>query len=212
MCRIVIPAIWDVFWDQTDLLRTLVRPPNTLSQNNRNPKKKFFGLFLPSQKGSTGRYNKTVSKMPTNGKKSFFFFADFKFCEFWWWFSVFYMNVVILGCKVNDDEILCLCYGVCIFCSIRRMKFIHGALQSWVSQLSNALSPMLFGHFLTLLRHYSAKISSKNWSKYHLKSDSKIWKMRKHCIFDSKITSTHRMTFWFISADSLGPKLASTCI
>ena len=68
MGRMVIPAIWDVFWDQTDLLRTLVRPPNTLSQNNRNPKKMFFGLFLPSQKCSGGRYNKTVRKIPTNEK------------------------------------------------------------------------------------------------------------------------------------------------
>ena len=46
MGRMVIPAIWDVFWDQTDLLTMLVRPPNTLSQKNRHPKKKFFGLFL----------------------------------------------------------------------------------------------------------------------------------------------------------------------
>ena len=46
----VIPAIWDVFWDQTDLLRTLVRPPNTLSQKrSKSEEKKFgdFGLFLP---------------------------------------------------------------------------------------------------------------------------------------------------------------------
>ena len=28
----------------------------------------------------------------------------------------------------------------------------------------------------------------------------------------SKITSTYRMTFWFVSADSLGPKLASRYI
>ena len=77
MCRMVIPAIWDVFWDQTDLLRTLVRPPNTLSQKNRNPKKKiFFGLlriFATSQKGSTGSYNKTVSKIPTGEKFENFF-------------------------------------------------------------------------------------------------------------------------------------------
>ena len=73
MCRMVITAIWDVFWDQTDLLRALVRPPNNFSQKNRNPKKKFFGPFLPSQKGSTGRYDKTVRKIPTNEKIEIFF-------------------------------------------------------------------------------------------------------------------------------------------
>ena len=41
----IIPAIWDVFWDQTDLLTILVRPPNTLSQKSRYPKKKFFAYF-----------------------------------------------------------------------------------------------------------------------------------------------------------------------
>ena len=39
----IIPAIWDVFWDQTDLLTILVRPPNTLNQKNRDPKKIIFG-------------------------------------------------------------------------------------------------------------------------------------------------------------------------
>ena len=68
MGRMVIPAIWDVFWDQTDLLRTLVRPRNTLSQNNQSPKKKFFGLFLPSQEALTERHKQIVSKMPTNEK------------------------------------------------------------------------------------------------------------------------------------------------
>ena len=68
MGRMVIPAIWDVFWDQTDLLTMLVRPPNTLSQKNRHPKKKFFGLFLPSQEDLTEDHNQTVRKMPTNEK------------------------------------------------------------------------------------------------------------------------------------------------
>ena len=72
----VIPAIWDVFWDQTDLLTMLVRPPNTLSQKNRHPKKKFFGLFLPSQEDLTEDHKQTVRKMPTNEKIEKFF------CEF----------------------------------------------------------------------------------------------------------------------------------
>ena len=47
MGRMVIPAIWDVFWDPTDVLRTLVRAPNTLSQKNRHPKKSFLAYFRP---------------------------------------------------------------------------------------------------------------------------------------------------------------------
>ena len=73
MGRMVIPAIWDVFWDQTDLLTMLVRPPNTLSQKNRHPKKKFFGLFLPSQEDLTEDHKQTVRKMPTNEKNWKFF-------------------------------------------------------------------------------------------------------------------------------------------
>ena len=77
MGRMVIPAIWDVFWDQTDLLTMLVRPPNTLSQKNRHPKKKFFGLFLPSQEVLTEDHKQTVRKMPTN-EKIWKFFCEFR--------------------------------------------------------------------------------------------------------------------------------------
>ena len=65
--------------------------PNTLSQINRNSKKIIFGLFLPSQKGSTGRYNKTVRKIPTNEKNWKIFsrisifasFGDNLACSIW---------------------------------------------------------------------------------------------------------------------------------
>ena len=46
MCRMIIPTIWDVFWDQTEIMRTFVRPSNTLSQNNRKPKTCFCGSIL----------------------------------------------------------------------------------------------------------------------------------------------------------------------
>ena len=64
MDRMVIPAIWDGIWDLADLLTMLVRPPNTLSQKNRHPKKKFFGLFLHSQEDLTEVvcFSKKISK------------------------------------------------------------------------------------------------------------------------------------------------------
>ena len=36
----------EAFWDQNELLRTLVWPLNTLSQKNRDPKNRIFDLFL----------------------------------------------------------------------------------------------------------------------------------------------------------------------
>ena len=35
MCRISIPAIWDVIWGQTNLFPTSDRPPNPLSRKDR---------------------------------------------------------------------------------------------------------------------------------------------------------------------------------
>ena len=80
MGRMVIPAIWDVFWDPIDLLTMLVRTPNNLSQKNRYPKKKFFGLFLPSQEDLTEGHKQTVRRIPTNEKKKKK--IEKVFCEF----------------------------------------------------------------------------------------------------------------------------------
>ena len=45
MGRVIISVIWEVFGEQADSLRTLVRSPNTPNQNNRHPKKSFLAYF-----------------------------------------------------------------------------------------------------------------------------------------------------------------------
>ena len=49
MCRISIPAIWDVIWGQINLFPTSDRPPNPLSRKDRDSKNWIFDGFWLSQ-------------------------------------------------------------------------------------------------------------------------------------------------------------------
>jgi len=85
MGRMVIPAIWDVFWDQTDLLRTLVRPPTPSAKKIEFRKKKFFGLLAYFYHFSERLYrklNKTVNKIPTSEKIENFYSRILIFASF----------------------------------------------------------------------------------------------------------------------------------
>ena len=50
MCRISIPAIWDVIWGQTNLFLMLYRPPNLLSRKDQSLKNWILDGFWLSQK------------------------------------------------------------------------------------------------------------------------------------------------------------------
>ena len=88
------------------------------------------------------------------------------------------------------------------------MALIQSALDRPMSQGSPEFFPDLFGQFLASLVTSEvcglAHFRSKSGKKIHCEN----LKISKNQIFDSKITSTYRMTFWFVSAGSLGPKLA----
>ena len=92
------------------------------------------------------------------------------------------------------------------------MNLIQRALNRPMSQGLPEIFLDLFGQFFASLVTSEVcdlpHFRSKSGNKIHCENV----KNSQNRIFDSKITSTCRMNFWFISADSLGPKLASKLI
>ena len=92
------------------------------------------------------------------------------------------------------------------------MNLIQRALDRPMSQGSPEIFPDLFGQFFTSLAISEVCRPPHFRSKSGIKIHCGNLKISQNYIFDSKITSTYRMTFWFVSADSLGPKLGSRYI
>ena len=76
-CGMVIPAIWDVIWGQTNRFPSLDRPPNPFSSKDRLSKKIISTLFEPLTEGAVIAC-KVLSKEvhPQVKKSENFFFAN----------------------------------------------------------------------------------------------------------------------------------------